>query len=173
MEKNSVTETNRLEKTLERFWEKVTIGRRSNNDDKDQDNFVILLDDKPIKTPGGNQLVIPNSKPTLAHLIVHEWTILPSLKIKPHLVPLTSLSSRAIDLTYRTENSNQLIDSSILDNITDALLPYLDTDTLLVFSPHQDCEGKLREAQESEYRPLVSFAEEFWTKFSPSSEKLL
>lgn len=165
VETNVKSETNRLEKTMERFWEKVTTEVQA--EDPHKGSFTICLDNKSIKTPNGHPLVIPASKPVLANLIAHEWTVLPSLKIKPHLVPLTSLASRAIDLTHGNSLSPQAeIDTEALGNIIEALMPYLDTDTLLVFSPASDCEGKLRPAQENEYRPVIAYAEEFWAPFS-------
>ncbi|VVT57377.1 uncharacterized protein SAPINGB_P005665 [Magnusiomyces paraingens] len=171
LERNIPTETNRLEKTHERFWEKVTLGNTRKGSQESSD-YVILLDGKPIKTPAGNPLVIPSQKPSLAQLTAHEWTVLPSLKIKPHLVPLTSLASRAIDLAWTEHGNLSRIDSAALENIVEALLPYLDTDTLLVFAPYRDCEGKLRPAQEKEYRPLISKAEKFWTDSSKSSKPM-
>lgn len=169
LESNVSSETNRLEKTSEKFWEKVSVGSIKNISDQRLQDFVILLDNKSIKTPEGHSLVIPRKKPILAHLIAHEWSILPSLKIKPHLVPLTSLASRAVDLASgNTQEAIHVANLSSLENITENLLPYLDTDTLLVFSPNNDCEGKLRIAQEKEYRSFISVAENFWSKFSTS-----
>lgn len=176
LETNAASETNRLEKTLERFWEKVSVGERARENPNVSD-YVILLDNKAIKTPVGNSLVVPKEKKALAHLIAHEWRILPSLKIKPHLVPLTSLASRAIDLIdgnadVSFQESGKCVDPAVLNNIIDALLPYLDTDTLLIFSPHSDCEGELRVGQEEEYRPLISLAEKFWSHYSTDKKPI-
>lgn len=165
VETNVKSETNRLEKTLERFWEKVTT--KVQPEEPYKGSFTVCLDDKSIKTPNGHPLIVPASKPVLANLIAHEWTVLPSLKIKPHLVPLTSLASRAIDLTHGNSlDPNAEINAETLDNIIEALMPYLDTDTMLVFSPTTDCEGKLRPAQEAEYRPIITYAEEFWAPYN-------
>lgn len=154
LETNAVTETNRLEKTAERFWEKVTVGTSQNGE-----GLVIQLDGKAIKTPGGRPLVIPSQKKALAHLIAHEWRVLPSLKIKPHSLQLTSLAARAVDLSAELQPVHG---DPVREDIVDALLPYLDTDTLLVFAPLKDCEGTLRPAQEEVYRPIISAAEAFW-----------
>lgn len=171
LETNAPTETNRLEKTLERFWEKVSVGYSQSSKADSKQDHVVLLDNKPIKTPAGHPLLIPSEKSSLAHLIAHEWTVLPSLKIKPHLVPLTSLASRAVDLTDGTLTKESM-DPLVVDNIVEALLPYLDTDTLLVFSPYSDCEGNLRPAQEKEFRPLIAKAEKIWGSTSDSSKSL-
>lgn len=152
METNLPTETNRLEKTAERFWEKVSVGTVP-------EGLVVQLDGKAIKTPGGRPLVIPAEKKALAHLIAHEWRILPSLKIKPHSLQLTSLAARAVDLSAEFSEGNADL---IKADIVDALLPYLDTDTLLVFAPLKDCEGTLRPAQEELYRSIIKNAETFW-----------
>lgn len=154
LETNAPSETNRLEKTAERFWEKVTVTPASDG----QDGYYIQLDGKSIKTPKGLPLLIPARKKTLAHLIAHEWRILPNLKIKPHSLQLTSLAARAVDLIEDMKANEQLVK----DDIVDALLPYLDTDTLLVFAPLKDCEGTLRPAQEEVYRPIIKAAEDFW-----------
>lgn len=174
MESNIPTETNRLEKTAERFWEKVSVTPASSTTTTSASStgagpnttpsgFYIQLDGKSVKTPGGRPLLIPSEKPALAHLIAHEWRILPSLKIKPHSLQLTSLAARAVDLNgegFGTTDAGRLAQNDIVS----ALLPYLDTDTLLIFSPHKDCEGTLRPAQEKIYRPIIAAAEKFWGK---------
>lgn len=145
IESNAQTETNRVERTLEKFWTKVNVKPSDNG------QYVVTLDTSPVKTPKGNQLVVPN--PTLAHILAQEWSVITSLNIKPHSLPLTSLAARAIDI------NNSEVDR---DTITDYLMPYLDTDTLLVFAPSTDCEGALRIAQEDKFRPIINRAEDFW-----------
>ncbi|ODQ65410.1 ATP12-domain-containing protein [Nadsonia fulvescens var. elongata DSM 6958] len=136
-----------LEKGLSKFWEKVSIKELDNGD------LAIQLDEKTIKTPAGNQLIIPKNKKILAHMIVQEWTVLPSLKIKNFSLPLTSLSSRAIDTRGNREVQEQIIKD---------LMPYLDTDTMVVFSPSDEWDGRLRVAQEEMYRPILAEVEQFW-----------
>lgn len=154
LESNVPSETNRLEKTAERFWEKVSVAPSA-----DGESLFVQLDGKSIKTPKGLPLAIPARKKALAHLIAQEWRVLPNLKIKPHSLQLTSLAARAVDLEVDIkENGGDLVK----DDIVDALLPYLDTDTLLVFAPIKDCEGTLRPAQEEVYRGIIKQAEQFW-----------
>jgi ATP synthase F1 complex assembly factor 2 len=142
-----------LEKTLEKFWDKVGI---SEHKGKEPGN-VVTLDGKPIKTAAGFPLLIPPSKsPFLAQLVAQEWGLLSSLKLKPYSLPLTSLASRAVDLQYSPEGAKER------ELATELMLPYLDTDTLLVFSPAKDSDGELRPAQEQRYRPVIAAAEQFW-----------
>ena len=156
LETNVRSETNRLEKTAERFWEHVNVKKAS-----DESGYLVQLDQSPIKTPSGLPLLVPTPKPALAHLVAHEWRVLPSLKIKPHSLLLTSTAARAVDLSKDFAAPKGEI---VREEIIEALLPYLDTDTLLIFSPVKDCEGTLRPAQEEIYRPIIKEAEEFWTR---------
>lgn len=156
VENNLQTETNRLEKTLSKFWEKVGI-------EETPEGFAVQLDGKTIKTPLGYKLVIPKSKKTLANLVANEWKHIPSLSIKSHSLPLTSLVSRAIDLINARNSDDIEAISKVgkLEDIQEDLLRYLDTDTLLVFSPKSDCDGELRPAQEKLYRPFIKTMEQY------------
>ncbi|KAG7701894.1 hypothetical protein KL951_000350 [Ogataea haglerorum] len=164
---STASETRKLEQTLTKFWEKVDLAEKD-------DGYHILLDGKSIKTPLGFQLTVPKTKHTLAYLLAHEWKHLPSLQIKPYLVPLTSLVSRCIDL----EQSHVKQDAELLtkvgdkENLKTLLLKYLDTDTLLVFSPAKDCDGKLREAQEETYRPIIKSMEEFFQPYAENGVQI-
>lgn len=161
LETNVRSETNRLEKTAERFWEHVNVKKAS-----DDSGYLVQLDKSAIKTPSGLPLLVPAPKPALAQLIAHEWRVLPSLKIKPHSLLLTSTAARAVDLSQDFEGPKG---EAVREDIIEALLPYLDTDTLLIFSPVKDCEGTLRPAQEETYRPIIKAAEEFWTRTAGAS----
>lgn len=160
---NKKTETNKLEKTLAKFWEKVSVSKIDSTND-----YVIKLDEKIIKTPLGFDLKIPHSKKTLAYLLENEWKSLPSLQIRPYLVPLTSLTSRCIDLNEAQLTNDIEIKTKVgdLSTVKSLLLRYLDTDTMLVFSPIEDCDGDLRKEQEKCYRPIIKDMEIFFTKFS-------
>lgn len=156
-----LTESSKLEKTMSKFWETVGLNENGNH-------LHVQLDDKTLRTPLGQQLVLPKSRQTLASLIVSEWKNLPDLNIKSYLIPLTSISSRAIDLSYASAEKDSEAEAKIgrMADIKVDLLRYLDTDTLLVFSPKSEYEGKLREAQEEIYRPIITSMEEFFTAFS-------
>jgi ATP synthase mitochondrial F1 complex assembly factor 2 len=167
-ETNEKTETNRLEKTMAKFWEKVSVGTNSDG------SYAIKLDGKNIKTPLGLEMKIPQSKKSLAYLLANEWKSLPSLQIRPYLVPLTSLTARCIDLHEAQSTDDVEIKTKLGDlaTIKALLLRYLDTDTMLVFAPTEDCDGELRKEQEKCYRPLIKNMEEFFTKFADDGKPI-
>lgn len=161
---NVKSETNRLEKTLTKFWEKVET--RFN---QETNGYEVCLDSKPLKTPLGNVLSIPANKKQLSYLIGHEWDNLVDLKIKPNTLPLTSMASRATDLeiVFGAEE----VDADLVTKIGDLqdvkinILRYLDTDTCLIFTTLGEYEGRLRSKQEELYRPLIAEFESFFTEF--------
>lgn len=57
--------------------------------------FTILLDDKPIATPGKALLIVPSR--ALAEAIAGEWRV-QGAEIRPLALPLTRLASAAIDI---------------------------------------------------------------------------
>lgn len=162
---NAKTETNRLEKTMSKFWENVTI---TLNDATQE--YEIKLDDKSLKTPLGHKLLVPKLKRELAHLVNHEWSSLVDLRIKPNSLPLTSMVSRTVDLTK--VHHAEKVDANLVSKVGDLLdiklnmLRYLDTDTCLIFTTLDDNEGRLRARQEELYRPLIEEYEHFFTAFA-------
>ncbi|CAK5277463.1 unnamed protein product, partial [Mycena citricolor] len=108
-----VTETNRTEATLKRFWKTVSVGQRD-------DAYAVLLDKRALKTPSGNTLLLPPNKSLVAALIATEWDN-QDLVLKHHALPMTSLASRAIDA---------MKDEQTRSDVRTALLDYLDTDTI-------------------------------------------
>ncbi|KAK9367607.1 hypothetical protein V1509DRAFT_625676 [Lipomyces kononenkoae] len=136
-----------FKRPTKRFWEKANIQTT-------EEGHQINLDIRPIRTSSGHSLLVPHNKTALAHLIVQEWATLPSLQIKPHSLPLTSLTARAIDI-IKSEDPKVAKES-----IVKPLLPYIDTDTMLIFAPSEEYNGALRKAQEDIYRPIISWAEE-------------
>lgn len=133
-----------LSKT-QNFWEHMSVsetetGRR------------VHMNGSSMKTPAGKPLEIPFTRAAvLAHLIAQEWRALSSLKLKSHLIPLTGMAGRSLDITPEERAE-----------ATEKLLPYLDTDSLLVLSPHKDCNGELRKAQDALYPHIVEDARKFW-----------
>ena len=103
-----------------------------------------------------------------------EWDTLVSAQqaTKQHMIPLTSLVSRALDLTISPDSSSSSSSSS-RDNEEAAvhrasaiqtLLRYLDTDSILCFSPHPEDGGEagegrptLREQQEQAYADITGY----------------
>ncbi|CEP64422.1 ATP synthase complex assembly protein ATP12 LALA0_S11e03752g [Lachancea lanzarotensis] len=158
VENNLQTETNRVSKTMQKFWNVVSIEENGND-------VTLKLDNKPVRTPLGNNMTIPRDRRLLGLALQHEWSNLASLSIKPHSLPVTSLVSRCIDLEYasKPDADAELVAKIGADReeISRTLLRYLDTDTLLCFSPKSEFEGALRTAQDKLYLPLIKAAETF------------
>jgi chaperone required for assembly of F1-ATPase len=68
---------------MKRFWKEVTVADRA-----------ILLDGKPVRTPGRLPLTLPTN--ALAQAVADEWRAV-GTDIKPHEMPLTGLSNAAIE----------------------------------------------------------------------------
>lgn len=71
---------------MKRFWTEVTIA--------DRDGLQILLDDRPVRTPGRAPLTLPT--PALADALAEEWRAVDGA-IDPRAMPLTGLANAAID----------------------------------------------------------------------------
>lgn len=86
-----------------------------------------------LKTPEKAPLLIPKSKPFLAHGIALEWAHLRSAAdaLKPHRIPLTQLAWRAIDMAAAEACHDFQTRSDAVLN----LVRYLDTDTVLCWAP--------------------------------------
>jgi ATP synthase F1 complex assembly factor 2 len=71
------------------------------------------------------------------------------------------LTSRSIDLEFANVEKDEQAMTKVgkREDIIQMLLRYLDTDTLLVFSPEKEYEGGLRKAQEELYRPVIANVE--------------
>ena len=70
-----------------RFYSSVDV-------DEDDAGFAVLLDNKPVKTPGRNPLVVSTKKG--AELVAAEWAAVQS-EINPLLMPVTRIVNTAID----------------------------------------------------------------------------
>lgn len=160
---NIISESNRLEKTLTKFWDKVNVHGENGK-------YDIRLDNKPLKTPLGNRLAVDEAKKRLAYLISHEWESMLDVKIKPSSLPLTSMAARAIDLeaVHEAEEVDQELVAKIgdLTDIKYNLLQYLDTDTCLIFTTLSEYEGRLRARQEELYVPLKEEFEDYFTEYA-------
>ncbi|ODV77430.1 ATP12-domain-containing protein [Suhomyces tanzawaensis NRRL Y-17324] len=170
IENNLKTDTNRLSKTLAKFWEKVDT---VHTDGK----YEVQLDGKALRTPAGFPLALPESKKQLAYLVAHEWANLPNLKIQTSSLPLTSIVSRAIDLQMINENNDQVTEETIvkvgnLEDVKVNMLRYLDTDTCLIFAPKSEYEGRFRARQDELYLPLIAEYEDFFTHYARKNNLL-
>ena len=92
---------------------------------------MVTLDNRNLRTPSGVKLVVPKNRKLLAILIANEWDNQDEV-LKQHALamvrwrlgrtdPETSLASRAVDGTSNPK---------LRQGVVDALMPYLETDTI-------------------------------------------
>jgi len=118
---------------MKRFYTSATVTPTA-------DGFGISLDSKPVRTPGGTLLVVPQL--ALAEAIAGEW--LAQLDdINPHSMPLTQLASTTLD---RVAINRQ--------PVVEHLLSYAHTD-LLCYRAETPADLALR--QEKVWQPLVDW----------------
>ncbi|OJT11134.1 Protein atp12, mitochondrial [Trametes pubescens] len=129
------------EVTLKRFWKSVGI-------DKQQGGYAVTLDTRPLKTPGGNPMIIPPEKRLVAALVASEWENQDTV-LKPHALPMTSIVSRAIDAFRDDENTR--------NEVRAQLLKYFETDTIFY---HADEPAVLVKLQEEHWKPILDWAKE-------------
>ncbi|KAG5647139.1 hypothetical protein DXG03_001094 [Asterophora parasitica] len=87
----AVSETNRAEATMKRFWKDVGLEKRGSS-------LAITLDGRALKTPAGNTLTLPETKSVLASLIAAEWDFQETL-LKPHALPAVRVEDISSFLT--------------------------------------------------------------------------
>ncbi|KAF3917838.1 hypothetical protein ABW20_dc0105648 [Dactylellina cionopaga] len=123
----------------ERFWKDVHLKLVDGR-------YQILLDTHPVKTSSKQIISVPTSKPLLAHAIQIEWALMRNSKeaVKSHFIPITSLTSRAIELEEadrtgkKIEATEEIKEGELRgtrEQIIDFAMGYLDTDTLFMISP--------------------------------------
>ncbi|KAL1975352.1 hypothetical protein VTN31DRAFT_3744 [Thermomyces dupontii] len=136
-----------------RFWKDVHVRETP-------EGFQVLLDTRPIRGPTKAVLTIPSTKQHLAEALALEWDLLASAQqaLKQHLIPLTSLVSRANDILREDANGQDNIRQEILNKA----LRYFETDTLLCWVPEkqhlepEDGEG-LRNAQMRTAQQIIGY----------------
>jgi ATP synthase F1 complex assembly factor 2 len=147
----------------------------------------VHLDKRPLKRPNTKEIVrLPTSKPTLAAALALEWDLIVSARqaTTQHLIPLTSLVCRALDIadddaaradggsastSMATKGEEEgdgkgTPNESLRAGITRMLMRYLDTDSLLCWAPppryghdSPNAEGRnLRELQKEAAEEVVS-----------------
>lgn len=86
---------NRAERLKSRFWKTVTLQPPSTTSCSSAEGFQILLDNRAIRTPSGQPIIIPRERELLAACIAQEWSEQDQV-LKPHTLPFTSLAARAL-----------------------------------------------------------------------------
>ncbi|KAM3529924.1 hypothetical protein MY4038_005141 [Beauveria bassiana] len=146
-----------LSPTRRRFWKDVRV--------KEVDGALqVLLDARPLRHPNNKEIVrVPLSKPTLATALAIEWDLLTSAQqaTQQHLIPLTSLVCRAIDVAADDELGDR---ATVRAAIAESVMRYLDTDSLLCWAPpagkldlRNDAGESLRDVQKRAAEETVGF----------------
>lgn len=130
------------------------------------EGLQIYLDKRPLRRPNKKILTVPHSKPHLASSIALEWDLLVSAHqaLKHHLIPMTSLVSRTLDIADEDAAGT----GQIRENIVQTVMPYLETDSLLCWAPepipdppgydvHVSRTESLRSIQQRTAMPIISF----------------
>lgn len=107
------------------------------------DMFSVVLDCRPIRTPGKNPLHLPTEG--LAGAIAAEWAAQQET-IKPHTMPLTQLASTALDRVAPQQAA-----------ISAEIARYAETDLVCY---HAERPSELIQRQHAAWSPLVAWLEE-------------
>ncbi|EKM55928.1 uncharacterized protein PHACADRAFT_209438 [Phanerochaete carnosa HHB-10118-sp] len=158
----AVTATNRAQATLKRFWKDVGIEVQPGlsaaststtpASDASKNHLTVTLDKRPLKTPSGDQLLLPKHKALAVTLIAAEWDNQETL-LKQHSLPMTSLASRAID-AFRNSKADTRV------QVYDQLLKYFETDAICF---HASEPASLVSLQKRHWEPLLTWARESFT----------
>lgn len=117
---------------MKRFYKTVSVSPH------DQGGHVILLDNRVVKTSGGNPLILPTK--SLADLVMSEWAC-QAEEINVETMPLTQLAGTAID-THDESRKTIALDC----------IAYADTDLLCY---RTDTPAKAGERQKALWDPVL------------------
>ncbi|KAK4630938.1 hypothetical protein CLAFUR4_03135 [Fulvia fulva] len=145
-----------------RFWKNVSVKETD-------EGLQVLLDTRPVRTASRQVLTLPKSKRALATAIALEWDHLVSAQqaLKQHYIPMTSITSRAVDIEAADQQGN----ATIRENLVKMVMRYLATDTLLCWAPEKSRhdpmenmstrqnapEKNLRQRQKDVAEPILAF----------------
>ncbi|KAL5611472.1 uncharacterized protein BROUX77_001628 [Berkeleyomyces rouxiae] len=161
------TGSGQVKTVKKRFWRHTSV--------KEVDGSLqMFLDSRPLRHPTTKEIIcLPSTKHALATALAIEWDQLSSAQdtTKAHLLPLTSLTCRALDIAADDAGRAPTLRAAALR----LLMRYLDTDSLLCWSPEPPPELRepgmtLREAQSAAAEPLTAWmAEHVWpgARFEP------
>lgn len=141
-----------------RFWKDVHVREVG-------DGLQVHLDKRPLRRPTKDILVVPPHKPHLASAIALEWDLMVSTQqaLRHHLIPLTSLVSRALDIEDEDRKTDG--DGEVRNSIVQTVMRYLDTDSLLCWAPEASPEStgrteSLRDIQRRTAQPIIAYLTE-------------
>ena len=117
---------------MKRFYTSVNVTKA------DRGQFAVKLDGRPVRTPGGNRLVLPTRR--LADRVAAEWEAQHE-DINPSSMPLTGLSNAAIDRLGPARES-----------ATETLTRHIDSDPVRMRATEPDA---LVEAEGRIWNPLI------------------
>ncbi|RDW14912.1 ATP12 family chaperone protein [Paracoccus thiocyanatus] len=117
-----------------RFWTRATVRA-------DQGGWGVLLDDRPLRTPGKRPLILPTQ--ALAQAVADEWQAAPQV-IDPGAMPLTRAANSALEKV-----------APQIDAVADSLAEYGGTDLLCY---RADAPEALVRAQAEGWDPLIDWA---------------
>lgn len=102
-----------------------------------------MLDSRPLRTPEGKICALEHPYRLGAHLVAGEWE--GGKVLKQHSLPLTSIVCRSLDM-----------EASERKEVTEQLLAFLDTDSVLHF---QEYPSSMVRLQEEHFVPLLQWME--------------
>lgn len=121
---------------IKRFYKETSVKQVSPG------GWVVMLDDRVLKTPRKSELHLPSE--ALARALAEEWGSQEE-KVNPHVMPLMTLSSTAVDLVRPDPGA-----------CITRMLPYLAADTVCF----EEGNEHLAELQKAEWGPLREWFEE-------------
>ncbi|KAK1963953.1 ATP12 chaperone [Colletotrichum sublineola] len=138
-----------------RFWNDVSVQEVAGA-------LQVHLDSRPLRHPNTKEIIrLPVSKQHLASALAIEWDFITSAQqaTKQHMIPLTSLTCRALDIA-----EDDAASGTIRQSIATTLMRYLDTDSLLCWAPpagsmdtRNDAGESLRDVQKRTAEAVVGF----------------
>jgi chaperone required for assembly of F1-ATPase len=123
---------------MKRFWDLATVGPHETG------GFIVLLDGRPMRLPGGGPLLLPSQ--SLAEALAAEWQDAGGAKggeMSMEMVPLTRLVGTAIDRVAPDPGPS-----------VDAIAKYGETDLLC----YRGDDSRLAAIQAAEWQPLLDWA---------------
>ena len=117
--------------TLRRFWKEVQLK-------EELDGFLVMLDNRTLKTPRLEPLLIPKEKRLLATMLAAEWENQSDM-LKPSSLELVSLYffnydgklTPMVQFSLASRAIDGFRDGRTRHEVIEKLLRYLETDTIL------------------------------------------